>query len=79
VSSASSATLVTFLATDLVQLLDPQRDALQLPFNCSKCGMDEYMKVTPRVPYDGDWGNLTVRRPGPVRRTQTWRTVKLGD
>lgn len=44
----------------------------------SKCGKDEYLKVTLRVPYAGDWGNLTVRRPGPVRRTQTWTGGQAG-
>jgi hypothetical protein len=49
------------------------------PFPCSRCGKDEYVKVTLRPPEAGDWGNLRVRRPGPVRATQTWRWVKLGD
>lgn len=69
----------TYLATDLAQLLDPNRDALLPPFTRSKCGLDEYLQVTLRLPYDSDWGSRKVRRPGPVRRTQTWRTVKLGE
>jgi hypothetical protein len=70
---------VTYLATDLVQLLDPNRLALEIPFPCSRCGTTEFMRVTLTSPFAGDWGNLEVRRPGPVRRIQTWRTAKLGD
>lgn len=69
----------TYLATDLVKLLDPLRDALTPPFTCSKCGTTDSLKVALKLPDAGDWGSLTVRRPGPVRVTQTWRTVKLGD
>ena len=69
----------TYLATDLVALLDPARDALRPPFRCSKCGNEQFIRVSVRVPYAGDWGHLQVRRPGPVRVIQTWRTVRLGD
>lgn len=27
----------------------------------------------------GDWESIEVRRPAGIRRTQTWRTVKLGE
>jgi hypothetical protein len=70
---------VNYLATDLAGLLDPERDALQPPFRCSSCGKTEFIKVRLRLPRDGDWGNLEVRRPGPVRRTQTRLSVRLGD
>jgi len=70
---------VRYLATDLVTLLDPMRPAYDPPFACSKCGTTEGMKVTFHFPEVGDFGSLTVRRPGPVRRIQTWRTVRLGD
>jgi len=70
---------VTYLATDLVTLLDPGRPALEVPFSCSRCGTDEFIRVTLNSPYGGDWGSLDIRRPGPIRVTQTWRTVKLGD
>lgn len=37
------------------------------------------MRVKLTSAFAGDWGNLEIRRPGPVRVIQTWRTVKLGD
>lgn len=69
----------TYLAADLVAIIDPAHDASEPPFNCSKCGKADYMRVTLRLPAAGDWGSLPVRRPGPLKVTQTWRTVKLGD
>jgi hypothetical protein len=69
----------TYLAADLATLLDPVRDASEPPFTCSKCGRTDYLRVTLRLPEAGDWGSLPVRRPGPVKVTQTWRTVKLVD
>lgn len=68
-----------FLATDLVRLLNPDRDALRPPYSCSKCRKVESIQVTLRWPEPGDYGSLQVRRPGAVRVTQTWKTVKLGD
>jgi hypothetical protein len=70
---------ITYLATDLVTLLPPDRLALEVPFTCSKCGTTEFMRVKLTSPFPGDWGNLVIRRPGPVRMIQSWRTVKLGD
>lgn len=68
-----------YLATDLAELFDPNRPAWQPPFPCSKCKTDEYVTVKVHSPAAGDYGNLLVRRPGKLLRTQTWRTVKLGD
>ena len=70
---------VTFLATDLIAFCDPAQPALTVPFPCSRCQTTEFMRVTLGSAVDGDWGNLTIRRPGPVRVIQTWRSVKLGD
>jgi len=70
---------ITYLATDLVLFRDPEEPALLPPFTCSRCNTTEFMRVTLTTPMPGDWGNLVIRRPGPVRRIQTWRTVKLGD
>jgi hypothetical protein len=72
--------MVRYLASDLLALLgDPRRDAYAPPFACSHCKTADYLKVQMHSPMPGDYGALTVRRPGPVRHTQTWRTVKLGD
>ncbi|WP_127751780.1 hypothetical protein [Devosia sp. 1566] len=71
--------LVRYLATDLVELFGPDRDALQPPFNCSVCGKSDYVTVRLTSALPGDYGHLSIRRPGEVRTIQTWRTVKLGD
>jgi hypothetical protein len=68
-----------FLASDLVTLLDPRREADLPPFPCSRCGTAEYVRVKFHHPSAGDYGHLVVRRPAGIRRTQTWRSVKLGD
>ncbi|ODU67782.1 MAG: hypothetical protein BGO82_07780 [Devosia sp. 67-54] len=68
------------LAADLLALLgEPSREAYAPPFPCSKCGTADHMKVSMHSPSIGDYGALVVRRPGPVIRKQTWKTVKLGD
>ena len=69
----------TYLASDLVQILDPSRDAQAPPFRCGRCGTEEHIKVTLRMPEPGDYGAIQVRRPAGVRRTQLWKTVLLGD
>ena len=68
-----------FLASDLVTLLDPRRDALDPPFPCSKCMKPEYLSVRLHLPAPGDYGHLVVRRPAGVVRVQKWRSVRLGD
>lgn len=49
------------------------------PFVCSRCGKREFIDITMYRPDPGDYGQLTVRRPGKVKHVQTWKTVKLGD
>jgi hypothetical protein len=71
--------LVRYLATDLVTILHPNRDALEPPFVCSGCGKTEYIYVKLTSALPGDVGSLVIRRPGPMRVTRTWRWVKLGD
>ena len=68
-----------YLATDLVTLLNPERDALLPPFPCSRCGTANYITVECRVHFSDEVGHLAIRRPGPIKRIQLWRTVKLGD
>jgi hypothetical protein len=70
---------VYYLASDLVELLRPERPAHEPPFACSRCRTADYILVKIHTPDSGDYGHLEVRRPGPVVKTQTWRTVKLGD
>lgn len=54
-------------------------DIAVLPFRCSRCGDREAIDVTMYYPEAGDYGHLSIRRPGKVRKIQTWVTVKLGD
>ena len=68
-----------YLASDLLAFGDPKSYADMPPFPCSKCGTREFVRVKFHQPSLGDYGHLVVRRPGPVRRTQTWRDVKLGE
>jgi hypothetical protein len=71
--------VVRFLAEDLVRILDPDRDVTLPPFPCSKCGSTDRLHVDVTSAGAGDVGLMEVRRPGPIQRTQTWRTMKLGD
>jgi hypothetical protein len=69
-----------YLASDLAEVFGGKLFAFDPPpISCSRCKTDEMLHAEAGSPRDGDWGNLQVRRPGPVRHTQTWRTVRLGD
>lgn len=70
---------VWYLATDLVDIKGPDWDPHLPPFKCSKCGKDEFIHVSIRLPQEGDIGRLLIRRPAGIRKTQLWKTVKLGD
>ena len=39
----------------------------------------EAITIALYTPQKGDYGRLPIRRPGRVKRVQTWKTVKLGD
>ena len=71
--------LARYLASDLIALLDPMQPAHHPPFACSKCQSANDLKVSLHTPEAGDYGHLIVRRPGPVKSIQTWRSAKLGD
>lgn len=71
--------IVRFMAEDLIRILDPERDVTLPPFRCSTCRTTAHLKVEVISPSASDVGLMEVRRPGPVQRTQTWRTMKLGD
>jgi hypothetical protein len=79
VRCATCRRMMRYLATDLVTLLDPNLPADRPPFPCSKCSSAARMSVRVHTPELGDYGHLIVRRPGPIRRIRTWRSVKLGD
>lgn len=67
---------MTYLASDLMQVLDPKWPVHIPPFGCNTCGK-EYVSVACWSPKSEDLGRVAVRRPFNV--IQTWRTVMLGD
>jgi hypothetical protein len=71
--------MVRYLASDLAAVLDPRRDVMDPPYPCSQCGRFDYVKIKLQLPQPGDYGQVIVRRPGPVRLIQTWKNVKLGE
>ena len=70
---------VNFLARDLMVLLDSDWPAFSPPFPCSKCNSTEFLDVRTSTPGPGDFGKLSIRRPGAIKTVQLWHTVKLGD
>lgn len=69
-----------FLASDLVQVLDPTRDCfVPAPFACSRCGVDRYIEVTLRTLDAAAIGKLPVRRLAGIRKVPVWRDELLGD
>lgn len=71
--------VVRYLAADLLPILGPNhRVQTDPPFPC-RCGESRRISINVGQPAAGDWGSIDVRRPAGIRRTQTWRTVKLGD
>jgi hypothetical protein len=67
-----------YVARDLLAVFG-NRSVFDFRLECSRCESAVSVHADIYSPSDGDWGNLAVRRPGPVKWTQTWRTVKLGD
>lgn len=70
---------IFYLASDLAKLLGESRPALAVPFPCSRCSSDDFIRVETVTPSPGDVGCIKVRRPGPLKVTQTWRNTMLGD
>jgi len=71
---------VLFLAGDLIQVLDPERDCFHPPpFPCSKCGSAVTIEVTLRTQQDAAVGRLVVRRLAGIRHVPVWRNELLGD
>lgn len=71
---------VLFLASDLVQVLGPDRDCFHPPpFPCSKCQSGERIEVTVRTQQDAAVGKLVVRRLAGIKRVAVWKNELLGD
>jgi hypothetical protein len=68
-----------FLASDLIDIIDPKHPVHIPFFQCSRCATSEYINTSVHHPSPGDYGRLDVRRHGPRVQVQKWRTVKLGD
>lgn len=71
--------LVNYLATDLVQVLNPSRPVDAPPFACSKCGTANYMIVRVKTPSLADHGHLVIRRLLGVKSVWEWGNRTLGD
>ncbi|WP_417415858.1 hypothetical protein [Hoeflea sp.] len=71
--------LVNYLATDLVQVLNPSRPVYAPPFACSKCGTANYMIVHVKTPSLADHGHLVIRRLLGVKSVWEWGNRALGD
>jgi hypothetical protein len=73
-------TPILFLATDLVKVLDPDRDCfIPPPFPCSHCKRDDRIEVTLRSQDEAATGRLVVRRLAGIKRVPVWRNEFLGD
>lgn len=71
--------VVRFLASDLVNLIDPEQPARRPPYPCSKCGTAERLSVKIHYPQPADHGALDVRRPAGRKIMVLWQWAKLGD
>ncbi len=70
---------INYLATDLVQVLNPARPVDAPPFACSRCGTAEYMSVKVKTPSMADHGHMVIRRLLGVRSVSEWGNRPLGD
>lgn len=71
--------LINYLATDLIQVLNPSRPVDAAPFACSRCGTASYMSVRVRTPSLADYGHLVIRRLLGVRSVSEWGNRPLGE
>lgn len=62
-----------YLASDLVEIWNPDRAAAELFGTCRHCGKSDYQHVRMRLPTNDDVGHLRIRRPDGVRMVQLWR------
>lgn len=67
-----------YLATDLVALWGGKTSASGLFHSCRHCGRHGWLRVSTRLPTDGDIGHLRVRRPAGVREVQLWTEAWFG-
>ena len=71
---------VLFLATDLIKVLDPDRDCfIPPPFPCSHCKRDDRIEVKLRSQEEAAVGRLVVRRLAGIKQVPVWRNEVLGE
>ena len=71
--------LINYLATDLIQVLNPSRPVDAPPFACSRYGSASYIDVRVKTPSAGDYGHLIIRRLLGVRSVTEWGNCPLGE
>jgi hypothetical protein len=71
--------LINYLATDLVEVLNPSRPVDAPPFACSRCGTASYMDVLVKTPSVADYGHLIIRRLLGMRSVSEWGNRALGE
>ena len=69
----------TFLASDLVQVVDPLSPTHKAPLPCSKCGKHEYVDIRIKSIDHKDYGKLAVRKLIDHRTIPLWRNKLLGE
>ncbi|WP_394181151.1 hypothetical protein [Yoonia maritima] len=69
----------TFLASDLIQVVDPMHPVHLPPFGCSKCGTTEYIDIRMATPQSKDVGLMPVRRLVGSKKVWLWQDKVLGE
>ena len=67
-----------YLATDLVEVMNPELSVIEMFQTCRHCGRSEYQQTSTRLPNPDDVGHLRIRRPTGVKITQLWEDAWYG-
>lgn len=68
----------SYVASDLVDIFDPEMLVEDFGRTCTKCGLSSWTRTRPRHPCQADIGHLKVWRPSGVRTVQLWREEWYG-
>lgn len=69
----------TFLASDLIQVVDPKHPVHLPPFGCSKCGKMDCVDVRAQTVSAIDIGRMRIRKLVGQKTVSIWRNQVLGD
>ncbi|WP_425655740.1 hypothetical protein [Roseobacter sp. EG26] len=69
----------TFLASDLVQVVDPKHPVHLPPLPCSQCNSIEYVDIRVKASGYKDHGALVVRRLVGSKKVWLWENKVLGE